>query len=75
MHIYLKHPTHGTKVAISDGEAAYDEGFGWVQYDPCASQTEQEPVQTEEDPAQEMPDFLTNNLKTKRKNQRKTEEV
>jgi len=34
MHIYLKHPVHGTKVAISDAEAAYDESNGWVRYNP-----------------------------------------
>jgi hypothetical protein len=34
MHIYLKHPVHGTKVAISDAEAAYDEQNGWVRYNP-----------------------------------------
>lgn len=32
MHIYLKHPTHGTKVAISDMEAQDDEKNGWVRY-------------------------------------------
>lgn len=32
--IYLKHLVHGTKVAISDMEAAYDEENGWVRYNP-----------------------------------------
>ena len=32
MHIYLKHPIHGTKVAISDVEADYDEQNGWTRY-------------------------------------------
>ena len=32
--IYLVHPTHGAKVAISDEEANYDETHGWVRYDP-----------------------------------------
>ena len=36
MVIYLRHPVHGTKVAISDIEAAYDEQNGWEQYDPAA---------------------------------------
>jgi hypothetical protein len=31
--IYLVHPTHGAKVAISNEEAIYDEDFGWVRYD------------------------------------------
>jgi hypothetical protein len=34
MHIYLRHPKHGTKVAISDMEAAADEQNGWVRYTP-----------------------------------------
>jgi hypothetical protein len=32
--IYLRHPDHGTKVAISEAEADYDEAFGWVRYNP-----------------------------------------
>ena len=35
--IYLVHPTHGAKVAISNEEAIYDEDFGWVRYDVDAS--------------------------------------
>ena len=31
--IYLVHPVHGAKVAISNEEAIYDEDFGWVRYD------------------------------------------
>lgn len=34
MHIYLHHITHGTKVAISELEAAMDEAKGWVRYFP-----------------------------------------
>ena len=30
--IYLRHPTHGTKVATSSLEAEYDEGNGWERY-------------------------------------------
>lgn len=32
--IYLRHPVHGSKVANMEAEAAYDEGRGWVRYDP-----------------------------------------
>jgi hypothetical protein len=32
MHIYLKHPLHGTKVAIMELEAEEDEKNGWVRY-------------------------------------------
>ena len=31
--IYLVHPTHGAKVAISDAEANYDAMNGWQRYD------------------------------------------
>jgi hypothetical protein len=33
MHIYLRHPDHGTKVAISDVEADDDEKNGWFRFD------------------------------------------
>jgi hypothetical protein len=35
--IYLKHPKHGTKVAISDLEADNDAQNGWEEYDPNAT--------------------------------------
>jgi len=38
MVIYLKSFIHGTKVACSESEAAYDEANGWVRYTddtPC----------------------------------------
>jgi hypothetical protein len=34
MVIYLKHPKHGTKVAICDMEAVADEKNGWTRYNP-----------------------------------------
>jgi hypothetical protein len=34
--IYLKHQTHGTKVACAEAEAKADEARGWVRYDPAA---------------------------------------
>lgn len=34
MHIYLSHPIHGTKVAISDLEAECDVENGWTIYNP-----------------------------------------
>jgi hypothetical protein len=33
-NIYLKHPVHGAKVAISDMEVEYDEAEGWIRYNP-----------------------------------------
>ena len=32
--IYMVHPAHGAKVAISEHEAIYDEMHGWERYDP-----------------------------------------
>ena len=36
MVIYLRHSVHGTKVAISEIEAEYDEQNGWERFDPTA---------------------------------------
>lgn len=52
--IYLRHPTHGTKVATMELEAEADERNGWERYDPSA------PVA----PAVDTP---TNALETKRR--------
>lgn len=30
--IYLRHPTHGEKVAIAEDEAVHDEEHGWVRF-------------------------------------------
>ena len=43
MHIYLKHPQHGSKVATSDKEAEYDEQNGWTRY-TLGTPVEVEPV-------------------------------
>ena len=32
--IYLKHDTHGAKVATMEAEAVADEANGWVRYNP-----------------------------------------
>ena len=34
MHIYLRHPVHGHKVAIAEEEAVGDEENGWERFDP-----------------------------------------
>jgi hypothetical protein len=41
-HIYLRHETHGTKVATSDMEADHDESFGWVRYNPDEPEADEE---------------------------------
>jgi hypothetical protein len=35
--IYMVHPTHGAKVAISDAEAILDAMDGWERYDVTTS--------------------------------------
>ena len=35
--IYMKHPDHGAKVAISEMEAELDEMNGWVRYNDGAT--------------------------------------
>ena len=32
--IYMIHPEHGAKIAISQEEANYDEMYGWSRYNP-----------------------------------------
>lgn len=44
MNIYLKHPKHGTKVAISDMEVEADLKEGWVRYTLDAPDQEAAPV-------------------------------
>jgi hypothetical protein len=52
MHIYLRHPTHGTKVAVAESEALYDEKNGWVRY------TVETPVAPVEVEVPDVPNFL-----------------
>lgn len=42
MHIYLKHPRHGTKIATLEMEAAFDEEHGWVRYNPQETEKSEE---------------------------------
>ena len=53
--IYLTHPEHGAKVAISQEEANYDEMNGWSRYNPdtpseAADDDEDEPVNVMAEP-------------------------
>lgn len=41
--IYLRHPTHGAKVAISDMEAENDLQNGWEEFDPAEPVTDASP--------------------------------
>ena len=40
--IYLEHPQHGTKVAIAEQEAEYDEQNGWERYNPDTPSTDED---------------------------------
>lgn len=44
MQIYLKHPQHGSKVAIAEDEAIEDAKNGWVRYTLDAPVVEAAPV-------------------------------
>ena len=47
--IYMVHPKHGAKVAISEDEAISDEMYGWMRYDldePASEEDEEEAVNT-----------------------------
>lgn len=46
--IYMKHPVHGSKVAISHLEVEEDEKNGWEVYNPDTLLTPIEAAQTEE---------------------------
>ena len=41
--IYLRHPQHGAKVAISDMEAENDIQNGWEEFDPTDSELDAAP--------------------------------
>lgn len=41
--IYLRHPKHGAKVAISDLEAENDIQNGWEEFDPTESESDSAP--------------------------------
>lgn len=44
MVIYLRHPRHGTKVAISEAEALADEENGWERFQHDERKEEQPQV-------------------------------
>lgn len=48
--IYLQHPTHGAKVAISEMEAEYDIQNGWEEFDPTNFTPTDAPVVNELQP-------------------------
>ena len=64
--IYLKHPTHGTKVANMEQEAEYDEQNGWVRYTHDTPSISVE-VETVEESAEEAAPVNTLEVKRRRK--------
>jgi len=46
-HIYLRHPKHGEKVAISWVEARDDMEHGWEEFDPSSPDDSESPVSAE----------------------------
>lgn len=42
--IYMRHPVHGAKVAISEHEAAQDEMYGWERFDPDEARSAPHPL-------------------------------
>ena len=61
MHIYLKHPIHGKKIAVLDIEAEKDKELGWEEFDP-SEKIEQTVAKLEVDGELEV-----NELKTRRR--------
>ena len=49
--IYLKHPKHGAKVAISEMEAENDVQNGWEEFDPTVAVSESLSAALESAPA------------------------
>ena len=49
MNIYLRHPRHGTKIAISRQEARDDMEWGWEEYDPNDPTDMESPASSEEE--------------------------
>lgn len=50
--IYMVHPVHGAKVAISEHEAEHDEMYGWMRYDPTTPA--EADVDEDDEPVNEM---------------------
>jgi hypothetical protein len=66
--IYLRHPVHGTKVAIAHEEARADMRNGWVEFDPTARKPEPAPVAAPAvEPAVEPEAPVVNALPSRRK--------
>lgn len=63
--IYLRHPKHGAKVAISDMEAENDLQNGWKEFDPAELEVDSAPDELE----------TVNELQPRRRSRRTQEAV
>ena len=63
MNIYLRHPRHGTKIAISLQEARDDMEWGWEEFDP----SDPEEMETPASPEMEASGASANALRPKRR--------
>lgn len=74
--IYLRHPRHGAKVAISDMEAENDMQNGWEEYDPTELVNEPAPdavVVAENTPPAPAPEPVNELLQPRRRSRRTQE--
>lgn len=72
--IYLRHPLHGAKVAISNMEAENDLQNGWEEFDPAEPVTDPAPqaeVVVDDTPPVEAP--VVNELQPRRRGRRPRE--
>jgi len=72
--IYLRHPLHGAKVAISDMEAENDLQNGWEDFDPAEPVTDPVPqVEVVVDDASPVKELVVNELQPRRRGRRPRE--
>lgn len=64
-NIFLRHPRHGTKIAISQMEAWEDMNHGWEEYDPDDIDDEDAPAL--DDSSESEPSFLGNALRSRKR--------
>jgi len=65
MNIYLRHPRHGQKVAISNLEAKEDMDNGWEEFDPSDPDDSESPASSEM--AASEPSDMGNALRARRR--------
>lgn len=71
--IYLQHPKHGAKVAISEMEAENDIQNGWDEFDPTDSEPDAAPESDVVDDAVPADAPVVNELQPRRRGRRPRE--